>query len=170
MLRIIAWPWILTLLEASIMCSTIFHDKRISFGTKQYRLCFDLALLHRIENVDCLYTSVWFPKHKTKNQRGKRNLVPCPFNNVVGIWSSLIRNAATGIALCKSCLYRSPTSTVLCSVWTVKVRCFLCSDSKPTDVLCYLPFFLQLFQWLIILLCVWIYFCAWEIVKWIVFV
>ena len=35
----------------------IFHDRRISFGTKQYRLRSDLALLHWNENVDRPYTS-----------------------------------------------------------------------------------------------------------------
>ena len=46
----------------------------------------------------------------------------------------------TEITRCQSCLYRSLISTALCNVYIVKIRCVLCSESKPTSVLCYVIF------------------------------
>ena len=140
MLRIIAWPWILTFLNASIMWSTIFHNKRISFGTKQYGLCFDLALSHWNENVDRPYTSVWFPKHKTRIQRGKRNLVPCTINYVVDKWSSLISNAMNWIHSLQIVSISQPNIHSIVQCCIVKIWCFQCSDFKPTSILCYVIF------------------------------
>ena len=79
--------------ESFVNMRNIFHDKRISFGTKQYRMRSDLALLHWNENLDRPYSSVWFPKLTTRNQGGKCSVAPCTFDYVIHIWSGLISNA-----------------------------------------------------------------------------
>ena len=124
--------------KLSIMCSTFFTTNGFHSGANSIVCALIRHFYIGIRTSMVRARVSVFPKHKTRNQWGKRNSVPCTFNYVVEQPNQ--KTQWTPITCCKSCLYRSPTSTVLCGVCITKIRCFLCSDFKPTIILCYVIF------------------------------
>jgi len=75
----------------------IFQNKRIAFGTEQYKMRSDLATCHWNENVDRAYTSI----HKSsnpnapRNQKGKKNYKAPTYNYRTSIWQRYINSIFT---------------------------------------------------------------------------
>ena len=70
----------------------VYHDKRISFGEKEYKRRTCLSVLDWNENVDRDYTSVseWEDAKAPRRKSGHKNLRPKTYNFVEKIWSGIL--------------------------------------------------------------------------------
>ena len=70
----------------------VYHDKRISFGEKEYKRRTYLSVLDWNENVDRDYTSVseWEDAKAPRRKTGRKNLKPKSFTFVGQIWAEIL--------------------------------------------------------------------------------
>lgn len=70
----------------------VYHDKRISFGEKEYKRRTNLSVLDWNENVDREFTSIseWEDLTSPRRKVGKKNLKPKTFKFIRKIWDQVL--------------------------------------------------------------------------------
>ena len=79
-------------MESFNNAALIYHEKRIVFGTQEYNRRSMMAVTEWNENVDRDFSSVThYVSHKaTRQQLGKKNLVPKTFKFYSNIWNRVM--------------------------------------------------------------------------------
>ena len=77
-------------MESYNNATLVYHDKRISFGEKEYKRRTYLSVLDWNENLDRDYTSVSEWEDAKAPRTGRKNLKPKSFTFVGQIWAEIL--------------------------------------------------------------------------------